>query len=246
VADPGQGLEALAAARHLAGGPWDLLWRDADVEELCLRLERLEGVGRMLSEMGELRHSASHDDKTDLLRPKAFQQRLTEHFSAAERHTFSLALVLIDLDDFGLVNKQHDHTIGDHLITQVGEVIHRALRKEDVAGRIGGDEFAVLLPYTKKVDASRVVRRLCTEIRKLSGKLPGTAGHVAVSASIGFETFNGSDLDSVHTLRRNAERALRTAKLRGGDRGVYYRLLSQPGARDDDDEDVREEKQAGP
>ena len=82
-------------------------------------------------------------------------------------------------------------------------------------------------------------------VRKLSGKLPGAEGHVAVSASIGFETFNGSDLDSVHTLRRNAERALRTAKLRGGDRGVYYRLLSQAGARDDD-EDAGEEKQAGP
>jgi diguanylate cyclase (GGDEF)-like protein len=230
VADPGDGIEALAAARHLVGGPWDLAWRDAGIEEVYLRIERLEGVGRLLAEMGELRHRASHDDRTDLLRPKAFQQRLTEHFSAAGRHLFSLALVLIDLDGFGAINKRHDHTVGDLIITQVGQVIDQALRKEDVAGRIGGDEFAVLLPYTKKLDASRVVRRLCNEIRNLSGRPPGATGDVIVTASIGFETFNGSDVDSVHTLRRHAERALRAAKERGGDRGIYYRLLSESGA----------------
>ena len=233
IAEPDRPLAALAASRHLEVGAWDVARRDADVEELFLRLERLEGAGRLFAEMGELRHQASHDDRTDLLRPKAFQHRLNEHFSAAERHTFSMALVLIDLDRFGAVNKTHDHTIGDFLITQVGEAIHRSLRKEDVAGRIGGDEFAVLLPYTKKVDASRVVKRLRDEIRRCSGRPPGARADIAVSASIGFETFDGSDVESVHTLRRHAERALRAAKAQGGDRGVYYRTLTGPDARDD-------------
>jgi diguanylate cyclase (GGDEF)-like protein len=233
VSDPDQGLEALAAARHLTTGAWDVVRRDAEIEELALRVERLERVGRLLAEMGELRHRASHDDRTDLLRPKAFQQRLFEHFSAAERHKFSLALVLIDLDRFGAVNKRHDHTVGDFLITQVGDAIRRSLRKEDVAGRIGGDEFAVLLPYTKKVDATRVVRRLREEIRRLSGRPPGATAEIAVSASIGFETFDGSDLESVDALRRHAERALRAAKEQGGDRGVYFRSLGGASAREE-------------
>jgi len=80
------------------------------------------------------------------------------------------------------------------------------------------------------VDASRVVRRLCNEIRNLSGRPEGATVDVVVSASIGFETFNGSDIDSVHTLRRHAERALRAAKERGGDRGIYYRPLSESAA----------------
>ena len=232
VADPSDGLEALAAARNLEGGAWDIVWRDAGVEEMYLRIERLESVGNLLVEMGELRHRASHDDRTDLLRPKSFQKRLSEHFSAAERHHFSMALVLIDLDGFGAINKTHNHMVGDILISQVGEVIRRTLRKEDVAGRLGGDEFAVLLPYTKKIDAARVVNRLREEIRKLSGRPSGANADVAVSASIGFETFDGTDIDSVHTMRRNTERALRAAKNQGGDCGIYNRSLSGPSARE--------------
>jgi diguanylate cyclase (GGDEF)-like protein len=214
---------ALRAGRALESGAWDVVFREARVEELELRLSRLLQQARLLHEMGELRHSASHDDRTDLLRPKSFQARLAEHFSAAQRHKLELALVLLDLDKFGSINKLHDHTVGDLLITRVGEVIRRNLRTEDVAGRLGGDEFAVLLPYTGKINAARVVNRLRTEIAKLSGRIEGARSEIPVSASLGFETYDGSDLDSLETLRRHAEQALRAAKLRGGDQGVYFR-----------------------
>ena len=213
----------LRAGRALSLGAWDLVFRDASDEELELRMARLLDHVRQLREMGDLRHSASHDDRTDLLRPKAFQARLTEHFSAAQRHDLELALALLDLDKFGAINKRHDHTVGDLLIARVGEVIRRSLRTEDVAGRLGGDEFAVLLPYTGKINAARVVSRLRTEIAKLSGHIEGAREDVPVSASIGFETFDGSDLDSLETLRRHSEVALRLAKRRGGDQAIYYR-----------------------
>lgn len=214
---------ALRAGRGLSAGAFDLLFRDASEEELGLRLARLLELSRMRREMDELRHRASHDDRTDLLRPKAFQARLVEHFSAAQRHKLELALVLLDLDKFGAVNKRHDHTVGDALIAKVGEVIRRNKRTEDIAGRLGGDEFAMLLPYTGKINAARVVSRLRTEIAKLSGRIEGAREEVPVSSSIGFETFDGSDLDSLETLRRHAEIALRQAKVRGGNQGIYYR-----------------------
>lgn len=220
----------LRAGRALALGAWDLVFRDASDEELELRLARLLARARELHEMGELRHSASHDDRTDLLRPLAFQARLVEHFAATQRHeNLELALALIDLDKFGAINKRHDHTVGDILIARVGEVIRRSLRTEDAAGRLGGDEFAVLLPYTGKINAARVVNRLRTEIAKLSGHIEGAREDVPVSASIGFETFDGRDLDSLDTLRRHAEVALRLAKRRGGDQGVYYRNMPAEG-----------------
>jgi len=221
----------LRMARALSAGAFDLVFRDAPDEELEQRLERLLDQARILREMGELRHSASHDDRTDLLRPKAFQARLVEHFAATQRHeNLELALALIDLDKFGAINKRHDHTVGDLLITRVGEVIRRSLRTEDVAGRLGGDEFAVLLPYTGKINAARVVSRLRAEIAKLSGRIEGAREDVPVSASIGFETFDGKDLDTLETLRRHAETALRAAKRGGGDQGVYYRNLPSEGA----------------
>jgi len=213
---------ALAAVRHEV---WDLADRAAPSEELRLRLGRLLSEARLLGEIVDLRHRAHHDDHTNLLRVRAFQQRLEEHFSAAQRHNLDLALVLVDLDNFGAINKQHDHTVGDILIQQAGEIIRRTLRTEDVAGRIGGDEFAVVLPYTQKVDAARVVNRLVEEIHKLSGRPKGAKNNITVSASLGFETYDGKDIDSIETLRRHAERALRVAKERGGNVGVYYRQL---------------------
>ncbi|MSR60986.1 MAG: GGDEF domain-containing protein [Planctomycetes bacterium] len=220
----------LRAGRALASGTWDLLFRDAGDEEFELRLARLLAHGRLLREMDELRHRASHDDRTDLLRPQAFQTRVVEHFSAAQRHKLELALVLIDLDKFGAVNKRHDHTVGDLLIARVGEVIRRNKRTEDVAGRLGGDEFGLLLPYTGKINAAHVVSRLRSEIAKLSGHIEGAREDVPVSASIGFETFDGGDLDTLETLRKHAEVALRLAKRRGGDQGIYFRNMPAEGS----------------
>lgn len=226
VAEPADPLPALAAARALRAGPWDLVHRGAPLEEFHMRIERLRARVEELAELDEIRYHADHDDRTGLLRPRPFQERLREHFSAAQRHRFDLALVLLDLDDFGRVNKQFDHTVGDQLITRVGSVVRRSLRAEDVGGRLGGDEFAIVLPYTRKVDAARVVNRLRDEIGALAGPVDPARGELATTASLGFDTFDGSDLESVEELRRHAEIALRQAKALGGNRALYYRSLS--------------------
>ncbi len=227
VADSRDPLPTVLGSRTLERGLWDLIHRDAPIEEYLMRIERLRSQMKKVAEIDALRHRAVHDDRTDLLRPNSFEERLLEHFSAAQRHKLDMALLLIDLDEFGAVNKDHDHTVGDALITKVGDAIRRTLRAEDVAGRIGGDEFAVLLPYTRKVDAASVVQRLLEEIRGISGHVTGAQGDVAVSASIGFETYNGRDLESVQDLRQNTELSLRQAKRLGGDQAVYFRSLGR-------------------
>ncbi|MCE9593941.1 MAG: diguanylate cyclase [Planctomycetes bacterium] len=227
VTDPKDALAAVIAARSLERGSWDLVRRDAPAEEFVMRIESLKSHYERLQEMSELRHRALYDDRTELLRPHGFQERLREHFSAAQRHHLSLALLIIDLDRFGQINKQNDHTVGDYVISQVGGSIRAALRTEDVAGRLGGDEFAVLLPYTRTNDAAHVVQRLLDAIRALSGPMPGARGAIEVSASIGYETFDGTDLDSSDTLRLHAEEALRLAKQSGGNRGIYFRTPTE-------------------
>ena len=209
----------------LAGGPWDVIRRNAPLEEWQLRLDRLRAGCQQATHMSELAHRASHDSLTGLLRKDSFQERLSEHFSAAQRHHFEMALVLLDLDDFGIVNKQHDHLVGDRIIQKVGAAIRHALRTEDVAGRLGGDEFGIVLPYTGKVDSTAVVNRLRDAISNLSGQIPGAKSDIRVATSLGFETFNGSDIETLVNLRLNAERALRVSKERGGNQGVYFRTL---------------------
>lgn len=225
VGDISRHLASAVGQRAREGGLWDLARRDIEPEELLLRCEQLLGRARSRIEMDLLRHRAHHDDRTDLLRPGSFQERLREHFSAAGRHDLNMALLLIDLDHFGQINKTYDHTVGDELIARVGDSIRAALRTEDVAGRLGGDEFGIVLPYTKKLDAVHVVQRLLEEIHGLTGRVDG-AGTTEISGSIGFETYNGSDVPSLKELRLRAERALRQAKRAGGNQGVYFRSLS--------------------
>jgi diguanylate cyclase (GGDEF)-like protein len=222
IVDPGAALpEALVRMRPAERGPWDVVRRDATDDELLVRVAQLRRQVEAQRETERLRHLATHDDRTDLLRPQVFQDLLRQHFSASQRHHLNLGLLLIDLDDFGSINKRYDHTVGDAVITRVGNAIRNSLRAEDIAGRVGGDEFCVLLPYTRKVDAARVVQRLLEHVRDVSGAVKTGAELVRVTASIGFETFNGTDLDSVERLRLHAEEALRVAKRAGGDRGVY-------------------------
>jgi diguanylate cyclase (GGDEF)-like protein len=227
VVDAATGVAGSLAERVLSRGSFDLVHRGSPPEEFAVRIERLLALAEAEVEIEDLRHRAVHDDRTDLLRPTAFEQRLLEHFSAAERHKFPMALVLIDLDAFGRVNKEFDHTVGDRVIERVGEAIRSALRAEDVAGRLGGDEFAAILPYTGRIDAAHAVRRLLDSIRTVAGEGAGLPADLGVRASLGFETFDGSDLRSCGDLRSRAEAALREAKQRGGDRGVYFRSLGR-------------------
>ncbi|MEM7518567.1 MAG: GGDEF domain-containing protein, partial [Planctomycetota bacterium] len=225
VTDRETPLHAAVLGRTFSDDAWDVVHRDASLEEYDLRMERLRVQVDRLEELDELRYIAVHDERTDLLRPRAFQDRLREHFSAAQRHDFDLALLLCDLDEFGKINKAYDHTIGDLVIERVGGVIRGALRAEDIAGRLGGDEFAILLPYTEKKDAARAAARVRDRIGELQGLLAERGIQARISASLGFETYSGKDLESVDDLRRNAEAALRAAKEQGGDQGVYYRTL---------------------
>ncbi len=228
VCDPRAPLSSLEAARALRSRSWDLVYRSAPLEEYELRIERLLQQVEELDELEEMRWRAAHDDRTELLRPLFFQARLVEHVSAAQRHGLPLALILCDLDDFGSINKHFDHTIGDEVIARVGQAIRSNLRAEDAAGRMGGDEFAVLLPYTRPIDAARAVNRLRDTIHALTGPFGDDPRPVPVSTSIGFETLGadaGPEPADHHELRRHAERALRRAKLLGGNRGVYARNL---------------------
>jgi diguanylate cyclase (GGDEF)-like protein len=216
---------ALDTLKQLDGDSVDLLHRRATGAETRLRIERLLDSSRRQADVERLRQAAFYDERTGLLRPRAFHERLLQHLSAALRHRHELAFVLLDLDKFGQINKRYDHVVGDKVISKVGEAIRHALRTEDVPGRLGGDEFAVVLPYTSKVDAAHVVVRLRDRIRGVTGRIDGVPDDVLVSTSIGFESYDPGQPCSPETLRAHAEMALREAKRLGGDRGVYYRSL---------------------
>jgi len=226
VTDPSRVDSAATAQASLRNIPMDLIRRDAPLDEFRVRLRALRARYQGESEITDLRYQASHDDRTGLLRPIPFADRLEEHFSAAARHDLPLALILMDLDRFGQINKEFDHTVGDRVIESVGELVRHNLRAEDIGGRLGGDEFGLLLPYTTALDAARVVRRVRDRMRAMVTQVDRPEP-IVVTASLGFESFNGKDLKSADELRLRAERALRAAKLARGDRGIYFRSLGE-------------------
>jgi diguanylate cyclase (GGDEF)-like protein len=218
VVEPGQpeaSLGALEQAVARRGALIDVVHRGASALEIALRLGALERAAAW-------RHRASHDERTECLRPEAFEARLAEAHSAARRHRHPLALAVLDLDDFGSINKSHDHTVGDGVIARVGQVLRASLRTEDLAGRVGGDEFALALPFTDLAEAVRCTERVLVELAR--APVPGRDGaRVHVTASAGVAALATGEEAPLKLIRRRAELALKRAKEAGGNRATAWR-----------------------
>jgi diguanylate cyclase len=171
-----------------------------------------------------LEHRALHDPLTDLANRSLFFDRLNQSLQGARREGKKVALVMLDLDGFKAVNDAFGHPVGDELLKQVAQRLQEGLRATDTAARIGGDEFAWILPRVAGREAAQVM------VRKRLSKLHGTYSvrnqtvEVGVSAGIALYPDDGRD---VNTLMRNADSAMYSAKREG--RGLVFHLT--PAAR---------------
>jgi diguanylate cyclase (GGDEF)-like protein len=155
-------------------------------------------------------HLAVHDALTGLASRGLFLERLTDHLARGE----PAALLFVDLDRFKKVNDSLGHAAGDQLLVVTAERIGAVLRPVDLAGRFGGDEFAVLLKGTTEVsEAVAVGERL---VRSLSEPIQIGRRRVTVGASVGIATSTPDD-DPVELMRR-ADIAMYQAKRNGRDR----------------------------
>ncbi len=156
-----------------------------------------------------LEHLARHDPLTGLVNRAEFERRCGEAIEVAERERLALVVLFIDLDAFKIVNDSYSHAIGDRLLIKVAERIRRQLSESDVAGRIGGDEFTVLINrLSLREDARAIVNRLLVA---LSEPLVVDEYEVVLSASIGVAGYPLDGIDAA-TLIANADAAMYTAK----------------------------------
>jgi diguanylate cyclase (GGDEF)-like protein len=170
----------------------------------------LETLAAQLRELySQARIDALLDPITGLGNHRAFQEELHRQIEDASRHGHSLALVLIDLDDLKRVNDEHGHVGGDHLLSTTGRLLLSASRAADRSFRIGGDEFALLLPRADAAAAHGVVRRVLADA--LSGD--SRTGR-AFSFSAGVASYPEPSPDG-RRLLRNADAALYWAKRHG-------------------------------
>ncbi len=157
---------------------------------------------------------SSSDALTGLANHRTFHEALLREASLARRHQRELSIVVLDIDDFRAINQIHGHQAGDAVITEVARRIGATLRSEDVLARIGGEEFACLLPSTSGQAAWRAAERARTAIEQ--APFPGV-GQVTVSAGVCDLAMAGDEQE----LLRLADGALYWAKMHG--RNVSYR-----------------------
>ncbi len=166
-----------------------------------------------------IRHQAYHDYLTGLPNRSLFSDRLALALVQSARNKQMLAVLFMDLDQFKVINDTLGHSVGDDLLKCVAERLIRCLRKGDSVGRMGGDEFTILLSGLKcPEDAVVVAQKILGVIRRPWQ----VAGHeLRISASIGIAVFPGDGQDA-ETLMKNADIAMYRAKEQGKDRCQLY------------------------
>jgi diguanylate cyclase (GGDEF)-like protein/PAS domain S-box-containing protein len=156
-----------------------------------------------------LEHLARHDPLTGLVNRAEFERHCAEAIAKAERERLAVVVLFIDLDAFKIVNDSYSHAVGDRLLAKVAERIRRELPDGDIAGRIGGDEFTVLIrQLSLREDARVIVNRLLVA---LSEPLQVEDYEVVLSASIGVAGYP-LDGDTPQALIGNADAAMYAAK----------------------------------
>ena len=167
----------------------------------------------------ELQHKAHHDALTGLANRAFFAQSVAQRLESADASGLVPVVLFLDLDDFKIVNDTLGHAAGDELLASVGERIQATLRTGDLAARIGGDEFAVLLWDTPEIP---VARRVAERLIEAFGSGAAQDGPAAIApVSIGVAAGHPGS-DSADELLRNADVAMYSAKARGKNRVAFF------------------------
>jgi diguanylate cyclase (GGDEF)-like protein len=162
---------------------------------------------------GIVQRQAVTDELTGLANRRSFQETLEAELRRAERFGNSLALIFADIDDFKRVNDRFGHGVGDEVLRAFADVLRHRVRSIDQAARLGGEEFAILLPETDAAGAEALAESLRAATSNLS--IPVGVNFVRVTASFGVSAF--PPVRSADDLMTSADLALYSAKRRGKD-----------------------------
>ncbi|MEA2496524.1 MAG: hypothetical protein QOJ29_4435 [Thermoleophilaceae bacterium] len=202
------------------GGDW--IWFEWDafaspVEGLIYASAR--NITARKKREGELERAAHVDSLTGLANRRGFERALERELAAAARHSLRPALVVVDLDRFKAINDRHGHRAGDDLLVTTAQTLQETVRASDMAARIGGDEFAVLLPDCDLNTAEIVASKIVSALRRRQVETDG--GPVQVSASAGVALLGQRGIGSGGDLITAADRAMYRAKRRRSSFAVH-------------------------
>ena len=189
----------------------------------------MSDITEMVSQQHELQRMAHFDALTGLPNRILFKERLSASLSMTRRNGWQLGLLFVDLDRFKVINDTLGHSVGDELLRLAAKRLRMVVRESDTVSRMGGDEFAIILPDLPSADdAASVARKLVDALEQpfwLAGQ------DLFVSASIGITLFP-DDSEDVDALIRNADAAMYRAKEAGRNTYEFYRAEMNQRARE--------------
>lgn len=197
-------------------GGVDYITKPFNTSELLARVRTHIDLKQVREKLYEL---SITDDLTGLHNRRHFKHILRREISRSVRHGVDLCLGIIDIDHFKMINDTNGHETGDRVLRALADVFNAAFRKCDITGRIGGEEFAVLLPETDLDGAMLVTDRFRERVEQESGRLLDGVGTFTVSIGI---TQRAVDTDDIDSLMKQADQALYRAKREGRNRVCVY------------------------
>ena len=172
-------------------------------------------IERRIALEGKLRLLATTDALTGLLNRRSFMERLGQEVARAQRHGQTPTLLMLDIDHFKKINDNYGHPAGDAVLVHLGQLLKASLRNVDLIGRLGGEEFGLVLVDTNAEMAMPVIERLLEHMRQTTVTL-ADATNIKFTASVGSTEILWGD--TVDTAIQRADEALYSAKHGGRDR----------------------------
>lgn len=176
-------------------------------------------IGESKQLFAQLEELATTDALTAVPNRRSFLERAAGEFARAKRTRRNMSILMIDVDHFKAINDRHGHAAGDETLRQIAQACNGALRGSDILGRIGGEEFAALLPEADGATAGLVASRLRRAVIDIANKTGATS--TPVSVSIGIATTHLCT-ESLETIMANADAALYQAKQDGRNRAAAF------------------------
>lgn len=157
-------------------------------------------IDQLSIELEDARRLADHDPLCPVFNRRAFTRELSREIALAKRHATDLSILFLDLDQFKQVNDRLGHRAGDEVLKNVANALLNGVRKTDIVGRLGGDEFGIILIRAGQIEADARLARLAAQLEEDVTRLYG------VSASIGLATWKIDQ--SVDDLMAAADRRM--------------------------------------
>ncbi len=195
----------------------DVEFADSVVKAAVAAIHRAQVIETTKADNARLEVLAHTDSLTLVLNRRALTVRLASELERARRYDSVITLLMVDLDNFKLVNDTHGHLVGDDVLRDVAALLQHAVRTMDVVARYGGEEFVVVLPETSLAGATTFAERIRENVE--AATFAGSRGEpLKLTASIGVSSYPSTTVQTVDDLFARADEALYRAKADGRNR----------------------------